>query len=108
MSLRDANQSPDESRINGGHIDIHHWVRKVNLQLISTVSVDRPAASGKVISIGGRLLTMRCRRFGTGRTPADETVFDDDKTDDAMGFLAEFCRQYQLDNVEFSSTTPIA
>jgi len=94
--MRDANQLPDESRISRGHIDIPHWVRKVNLQLILTVSVDRPAVGGKVISISGQLLTVQCRRFGTERTPADETVLDDDKNGRRNGVWPNFADDISL------------
>jgi len=108
MLTRDASQFLDELGVSRSHIAIHNWVRKANLQPISAVSADRLAVDGKVICINGRLLTVRYRRFGNERTPAGEIVFDDDKTDDAMGFLTEFCRRYRLDDVEFSLTTPIA
>jgi hypothetical protein len=91
MPTRDASQFLDELRFNCSHILIHNWVRKANLQPILAVSADRLTVDGKSDLHQRTTLIVRRRRFGSERTPAGETVLDDDKTDDAMGFLAEFC-----------------
>jgi transposase-like protein len=54
MSLYDASQFLDEFGVNGGHVVIHEWVHKAELQPSSTVTANQLAIAEKMIRLHGK------------------------------------------------------
>jgi len=54
MSLRDASQFLEKSRVQRSHVSIHEWVHKADLQPISTVTADQLVVVEKKIRLHGQ------------------------------------------------------
>jgi len=101
MSLRDDSKFLDKLGVQRGHVAIHKWMQKAELQPISAVSADQIAVDEKVIRVNGDDYWL----YGAVDPETNEILhvrlFSTTTKQTTRWFLSDLHRRYQLDNVEF-------
>ena len=99
MSLREARRFLDELGVTRGHVAIHNWVHKAELQPVSTVTADQLAVDEEMIRLHGHEYWL----YGAVDPETNEilhvSLFSTATTQTTRWFLDELHRRYRLDDV---------